>query len=179
MNQTTRPGAAERLREGRDNFCIAAAPAGDPRENELAIALSLAQCDLGKDCSAGSWETLNECAFENRCNQNARNSWQQRYDQQQIAWIDGCVPCSRLAHHATRGALLFQGSRTGLRPAVNRFGLRSEMQKEFIHRVPSQPRVDESALDRPVFLDRDPQKASTVLERKAMVRLGRRDEGVA
>ena len=62
---------------------------GDPRENELAVAVSLAQCDLGKDCSVGSWESLEECALTGRCNQDARSNWEQGFDAEQIARIGG------------------------------------------------------------------------------------------
>jgi hypothetical protein len=64
-------------------------PDGDPRENELATAVMLAQCDLGKDCSVGSWDSLNECALAGRCNQDARSNWEQGFDAQQIARIGG------------------------------------------------------------------------------------------
>jgi hypothetical protein len=64
-------------------------PDGDPRENELAVAVTLAQCDLGKDCSVGGWESLHDCALEGRCNQVARSGWESGFDAQQIARIAG------------------------------------------------------------------------------------------
>jgi hypothetical protein len=62
-------------------------PDNDPREDELAMALVLASCDLGSVCSATGHNALSNCAFANKCGQETFQGWESRYTEEQIARI--------------------------------------------------------------------------------------------
>jgi hypothetical protein len=63
-------------------------PDKDPREDLVAQALILAQCDLGIDCSAEGWRALQKCALVGECGGELNAGWEQEYDPQKVSQIN-------------------------------------------------------------------------------------------